>query len=68
MNNVGWFIWLLPAVALPLLAVIGVSIYSRPRRDDEPTDSVARHEQFRRAMDSQLGTPKPPAPPAPPAD
>lgn len=63
MNDHPWFFWLVPIVVFTLLAVVGVMIYARPKRDEEPHESVAQHEKFRRAMDSQLPKKRAPRPP-----
>jgi hypothetical protein len=39
---------------LTLVAIVGVMIYSRPKREDEPGESVEQYERFRSAMKSQL--------------
>jgi cytochrome c-type biogenesis protein CcmH/NrfF len=49
-----WFVWLIPVVVLTLVAIVGVMIYSRPKREDEPGESVEQYERFRSAMKSQL--------------
>jgi cytochrome c-type biogenesis protein CcmH/NrfF len=67
-NPQPWYIWLVPVVALTLVAAIGVMIYSRPKREDEPTDSVQEYERFRSAMRSQIPTAKPRPTSAPPSD
>ncbi|MCU1677391.1 MAG: hypothetical protein JWM93_2149 [Frankiales bacterium] len=64
MNTHPWWFWLIPIVVLTLLTAMGVMIYSRPKRDDEPTDSVEEYERFRSAMKSQLPTRRGPRPPA----
>ena len=66
LNTHAWWIWLVPVAVLTLLAIIGVMIYARPRRDDEPVESVEQYERFRSAMDSQLTTRRGPRPPAEP--
>ena len=58
-----WFYWLIPVVVVTLVAVIGVMIYSRPKREDEPGESVEQYERFRSAMNSQLPTRRAPQPP-----
>ncbi len=54
MNAHPWFVWLIPVVVLTLVAIVGVMIYSRPKREDEPGESVEQYERFRSAMNSQL--------------
>ncbi|MDQ1701430.1 MAG: hypothetical protein QOF57_682 [Frankiaceae bacterium] len=54
MNAHPWFVWLIPVVVLTLVAIVGVMIYSRPKREDEPGESVEQYERFRSAMKSQL--------------
>ena len=54
LNAQPWFIWLIPVVVLTLAAIVGVMIYSRPKREDEPGESVEQYERFRSAMNSQL--------------
>jgi hypothetical protein len=51
-----------------LLAAVGVMIYSRPKREDEPTDSVQEYERFRSAMRSQIPAVKPSGTGPPPPD
>ena len=61
-----WFIWLIPVVVLTVAAIVGVMIYSRPKREDEPGESVEQYERFRSAMNSQLPTRRASPPPADP--
>jgi hypothetical protein len=63
-----WYVWLVPVVVLTLIAAIGVKIYSRPKHDDEPVDSVQQYERFRSAMRSQTRSVQPRRPPTPPTD
>jgi cytochrome c-type biogenesis protein CcmH/NrfF len=67
-NPQPWYIWLVPVVAFTLLAAVGVMIYSRPKREDEPTDSVQEYERFRSAMRSQIPAVKPSGTGPPPPD
>jgi len=53
-NAQPWFVWLIPVIVLTLAAIVGVMIYSRPKREDEPGESVEQYERFRSAMNSQL--------------
>ncbi|MDQ1723718.1 MAG: hypothetical protein QOG52_746 [Frankiaceae bacterium] len=65
-NAQPWYIWLIIPVVLTLAAVIGVMIYARPKREDEPGESVEEYERFRSAMNSQLPTRRTSPPPTDP--
>ena len=67
MNSHPWYLWLIPVVVFTLLTAVGVMIYSRPKREDEPVDSVQEYERFRTAMRTQIpGSATRSTPPPPP--
>ena len=65
-NAQPWYIWLIPVAVLTLAAIVGVMIYSRPSREDEPGESVEQYERFRSAMNSQLPARRASPPPTDP--
>ena len=54
-----WILWLSPVVVMPLLALLWISVASRPRGPVPASSSVQKHEAFRRAMEAPAPAQRP---------
>lgn len=53
-----WMLWLSPVVLAPLIAVVVIAWYARPRKPVAAIETVEEYDRFRAAMTTPLPHPR----------